>query len=205
MVWDRSWRVTCIPLLLWIACLTSAIVVLYYNHLNAFARSQKELFFSTTQWFRFGKLFYSCNIATNIYATCMYDFPASSSVATEKNLFSSDHLSDSANYWSNRESRPAPDMSYPCRIWGTLHAHKRHRLGGVCVLRRKKFFWLERFAIHSRGYCMIWHFLRNYHDLNNVVLQNSSMASISFNLILVRVAQTREYLHSTSQNGIASQ
>jgi len=64
----------------------------------------------------------------------------------------SDRLPNYANYWNDRKSRPAPDMPYPYRIWDSLHAYKRHHLGGGCVCGRKPICWLANFATYSRGY-----------------------------------------------------
>jgi len=156
VIWDRSWRVTCIPLLLWIVCLTSAILALYYIQINAYTRSAKILFFSRTEWYRFEMLFYSCNIAINIYATTAIVY----------------RIMRITGRAGNRGLRQI------CRI--LVESATPYTLTSAIILIAD--------AVAQSKQSFGWEMLQSIaKDVN------FSVASISFNLILIRVAQNREH------------
>jgi hypothetical protein len=85
----------------------------------------------------------------------------------------------------------APNMSYPCRIWGSLHPHKRPFLSILSGWSRVPHY-SKHDTVYIRNHCTT-HFLPDCHDLSTeyVGLQNYSIAPISFNLILIRVGRSR--------------
>jgi hypothetical protein len=68
-VYGRSWRVVCLPITFWFGSLTSAVLYIYYD----------ILFMATGESFHQVLIkdvdtqiaFYSSNIATNVFSTCM--------------------------------------------------------------------------------------------------------------------------------------
>jgi hypothetical protein len=56
--------------MLWISCFASAVILTYYNWEWYYGKGAMAVFNADAQQYRFSVLFYACNIATNIYATC---------------------------------------------------------------------------------------------------------------------------------------
>ena len=130
MVWAKSWRVTCLPFLLWISCLASAILFIYNEWLCSHGKVAKAVLFAETQSYRFLVQFYTCNIATNIYSTCTIWWFFLLPYPVPECWNSCNCLPNHSSYQKNWESKPlAPNMSHPHRIWGSLHLHKRPCLG----------------------------------------------------------------------------
>ncbi|KAM6502913.1 hypothetical protein JOM56_002890 [Amanita muscaria] len=69
VVYARSLRIVCLPILFWISFFTSSILCTFYYTVLLNPKNAESAFHATILQYRFYILLYCANIATNIYAT----------------------------------------------------------------------------------------------------------------------------------------
>ena len=71
IVYGRSWRVVCLPIVFWPGSLTCAVLSVYYDVRSSLITDANSAWRAFFKLFDMTTVFFSCNIATNLFSTCM--------------------------------------------------------------------------------------------------------------------------------------
>ncbi|KAM6502577.1 hypothetical protein JOM56_002554 [Amanita muscaria] len=162
VVYARSWRIVCIPIFFWILLFASSIICIFYLTPLINPKNEESVFHAFLLEYYFWIVFYCANIATNIYATCMDELPSSVLALNLPNV---------------------------AKGIGSANSSKRlHRVSRI--LTESGILYTSTSVLSLIGAITIrWPELGLFSNLTSVL--NFSMAGITFNLILIRVAQDR--------------
>jgi len=68
-VYAKAWRLICLPLITWLSCFISAILLAYCSAVFGLSTTARKAIWAFDQFYRFENVFFSSNIITNVYAT----------------------------------------------------------------------------------------------------------------------------------------